>query len=118
MLVDWPNSIITGGCSDQIQSVQMATLSTRDHPPLHALVVEPLRDCRIDRSAARTFIVLSEEHLRRILKTYFLYYHNSRPHQALDQNAPIPRTVESGKKGPVITIPEVGGLHHRYQRAA
>jgi hypothetical protein len=28
-LVDWPNSIITGGCSDQIQSVQMATLSIR-----------------------------------------------------------------------------------------
>jgi hypothetical protein len=26
MLVDWPNSIITGGCSDQIQPVQMATL--------------------------------------------------------------------------------------------
>src|SRR5262245_45789061 len=45
-------------------------------------------------------------------------YHNSRPHQALDQNAPIPRTVESGKKGPIISIPEVGGLHHRYQRAA
>jgi putative transposase len=63
-------------------------------------------------------IVLSEEHLRRILKRYFLYYHNSRPHQALDQNAPIPRTVESGKKGPVISISEVGGLHHRYQRAA
>jgi hypothetical protein len=31
---------------------------------------------------------------------------------------PIPRTIESGKKGPVISIPEVGGLHHRYQRAA
>jgi hypothetical protein len=59
-----------------------------------------------------------EEHLLRILKRYFLNYHNSRPHQALDQNAPIPRTVESGKKGPVISIPEVGGLHHRYQRAA
>jgi len=63
-------------------------------------------------------IVLSEEHLRRILKRYFLYYQNSRPHQSLDQNSPIPRTVESGKKGPVISIPEVGGLHHRYQRAA
>jgi multimeric flavodoxin WrbA len=38
MLVDWPNSIITGGCSDQIQSVQMATLSIRDHPSLRPLV--------------------------------------------------------------------------------
>jgi putative transposase len=63
-------------------------------------------------------ILLSEEHLRRILKRYFLYYHNFRQHQALDQHSPIPRTVESGKKVPVISIPEVGGLHHRYQRAA
>jgi len=38
MLVDWPNSIIIGGCSDQIQSVQMATLRIRDHPSLRALV--------------------------------------------------------------------------------
>src|SRR5262245_25496186 len=38
MLIDWPNSIITGGCSDQIQSVQMATLSIRDHPSLRSLV--------------------------------------------------------------------------------
>src|SRR5262249_5888466 len=38
MLVDWPNSIITGGYSDQIQSVQMATLSIRDHPSLRSLV--------------------------------------------------------------------------------
>jgi hypothetical protein len=27
-----------------------------------------------------------------------------------NQNSPIPRSVESGKKGPVISIPEVGGL--------
>src|SRR5215813_8332605 len=72
----------------------------------------------IRRECLDHVIVLSEGHLRRILKRYFIYYHNSRPHQALDQNAPIPRTVESGKKGPVISIPEVGGLHHRYQRAA
>src|SRR5262249_3092705 len=72
----------------------------------------------IRRECLDHVIVLSEEHLRRILKRYFLYYHNSRPHQSLDQNSPIPRTVEIGKKGPVISIPEVGGLHHRYQRAA
>src|SRR5262249_55665377 len=38
MLVDWPNSIITEGCSEQIQSVQMATLSLRDHSSLRPLV--------------------------------------------------------------------------------
>jgi transposase InsO family protein len=72
----------------------------------------------IRRECLDHVIVLSEEHLRRILKRYFLCCHNSRPHRSLDQNSPIPRSVESGKKGTIISIPEVGGLHHRYQRAA
>jgi len=38
--------------------------------------------------------------------------------RSVDRNSPIPRSVESGKKGQVISIPEVGGHHHRYQRAA
>jgi transposase InsO family protein len=63
-------------------------------------------------------IVLSEEHLRRILKDYFRYYHNSRPHQALERNSPTPREIEAPEKGKVIAIPQVGGLHHRYRRAA
>jgi transposase, IS6 family len=36
MLIDWPNSMITGGCSDQIQPVQLATLPIRDHPSSHS----------------------------------------------------------------------------------
>jgi len=72
----------------------------------------------IRRECLDHVIVLSEEHLRKILKEYFRYYNNSRPYRSLDQNSPIPRSVESGKKGPVIASPEVGGLHHRYQRAA
>jgi len=72
----------------------------------------------IRRECLDHVIVLSEEHLRRILKNYFLYYNGSRPHQALEQNSPIPRTIESVRKSTIISIPEVGGLHHRYQRAA
>jgi transposase InsO family protein len=46
------------------------------------------------------------------------YYNNTRPHQSLERNSPIPRAVESRRESPVISIPEVGGLHHQYQRAA
>jgi hypothetical protein len=46
------------------------------------------------------------------------YYHNSRPHQALEKNSPTPREIEEPVKGKVIAIPQVGGLHHRYRRAA
>jgi hypothetical protein len=31
------------------------------------------------------------------------------------QDSPID---ESGKKGPIVSIPEISGLHHRYQQAA
>jgi transposase InsO family protein len=63
-------------------------------------------------------IVLGERHLRRILSSYFTYYHEARPHQSLGQNAPDPRQVEPPEQGRVIVLPQVGGLHHRYTRAA
>jgi len=56
--------------------------------------------------------------LRRTLRDYFDYYHNSRPHEALERNSPFPREIEAPEKGKVIAIPQVGGLHHRYRRAA
>ncbi len=64
------------------------------------------------------FIVLNERHLRRILSSYFTYYHESRTHLSLDRNSPIPRDVEPPERSKVIAIPQVGGLHHRYRRAA
>jgi hypothetical protein len=39
-------------------------------------------------------IVLNEDHLRRILRSYFQYYHEARPHLSLQRNSPIPREVE------------------------
>lgn len=63
-------------------------------------------------------IILSEGHLRRVLREYFRYYNNSRPDQSLEKNSPIPRVAEPRRRGPVIPVPEVGGLHHRHERAA
>ena len=63
-------------------------------------------------------IVLNEVHLNRLLTNYLEYYHQSRTHQSLDCNAPILRNVEPPKVGPVVAIPQVGGLHHRYSRRA
>ena len=40
------------------------------------------------------------------------------PHMALDDNAPIPREVEPPERGKVVATPYLGGLHHRYSRAA
>ena len=63
-------------------------------------------------------IVLGERHLRRILGEYVRYYNESRCHRSLDGNAPVPREVETPSSGTVIGLPVLGGLHHRYSRAA
>jgi hypothetical protein len=63
-------------------------------------------------------IVFNETHLRRILASYVTYYHGSRTHLALSKDSPVPRPVEPGGAGTVVAFPQVGGLHHRYQRLA
>ena len=70
------------------------------------------RDC-LDRVS-----ILSEQHLRRILRKYLEYLHGSRTHLALDKDAPERRKRESIDGGKVVTLPMVGGLHHRYTRRA
>ena len=44
-------------------------------------------------------------------KSYFIYFHRSRTHLALDKDAPDRRVITP--KGEIVAIPEVGGLHHR-----
>ena len=72
----------------------------------------------IRRECLDHMIILGESHLRRVMQEYVDYYHESRPHQSLDRNAPVPREIESPSEGEVISIPHLGGLHHRYARAA
>jgi putative transposase len=46
------------------------------------------------------------------------YYERSRTHLAVDKDAPVPRGVSPPTDGAIIAIPQVGGLHHRYERTA
>ena len=61
-------------------------------------------------------IVLDEVHLREILAKYFEYYNGARCHLSLAGDAPEPRSVQGPELGEVVEFPEVGGLHHRYER--
>jgi len=66
-------------------------------------------------------IVLSQGHLDRLLLEFIKeYYHVARPHQGLDCDTPIPQTKRPEISGPskLISIPVLGGLHHRYIRVA
>jgi len=63
-------------------------------------------------------IEFGEGQLRRILREYFGYYNEVRPHQSLEKNSPVPREIEPPAKGKIISVLQIGGLHHRYLRAA
>jgi putative transposase len=72
----------------------------------------------IRRECLDHVIVLNQAHLRRVLTIYSRYYHRSRTHLGLAKDAPDTRAVLPISTGPIIAIPEVGGLHHRYERQA
>jgi len=63
-------------------------------------------------------MVLSRCHLYRLLKDYFAYYHDWRTHLGLDKEAPQTRRVQRPEEGKIVAFPEVGGLHHHYERRA
>jgi len=62
--------------------------------------------------------VFDESSLRRTLKSYFDYYHEARTHLSLEKDAPETRLVQPPELGSVVELPEVSGLHHRYERRA
>ncbi len=95
-----------------IEEVVTAPRSPWQNPYVERLIGSIRREC------LNHVIVLNEVHLRRILASYFEYYHESRAHLSLGRNAPVPRRVEHPSEGEVIAKPQVGGLHHRYRRAA
>ncbi len=72
----------------------------------------------IRRECLDHVIVLNEAGLSRMLTRYLSYYHQSRTHLALAKDAPQPRPIAPPASGPIIATPQVGGLHHRYDRRA
>jgi len=95
-----------------IEEVLIAPRSPWQNPFVERLIGSIRREC-LDH-----VLVLNEAHLQRVLREYFAYYHDSRPHQSLDDNAPRPRQIEPSGQGRIVAEPQVGGLHHRYRRAA
>ena len=72
----------------------------------------------IRRECLDHVIVFNQTHLRHTFARYVFYYHGSRTHLSLAKDAPTPRRVQAPPEGRVIAFPEVGGLHHRYERRA
>ena len=72
----------------------------------------------IRRECLDHVIVVNAAGLHRVLTDYIAYYMRSRTHLALGKDTPITRPVSKPSTGRIVTTPEVGGLHHRYDRIA
>src|ERR1041384_1994473 len=72
----------------------------------------------IRRECLDHVIVLNEASLYRHVKSFLAYDHESRTQLSLAKEGREPRCVPSPERGAVVAIPQVGGLHHRYQRLA
>ena len=57
-------------------------------------------------------IIRGEAHLRRILRSYAMYYNKIRTHRSLDKDAPIWRPIQ--RTGAITSNPILSGLHHHY----
>ena len=95
----------------EIEEVISARKSPWQNPYVERVIGSIRREC------TDHIIALGERHLVRILLRYAAYYNRDRCHLHLERNAPEPRPVENGV-GKVIATAHLGGLHHRYSRAA
>jgi transposase InsO family protein len=61
-------------------------------------------------------IAINEPHLRRLIREYVAYYQEDRIHDSLEKDTPNTRAVQPKPAAPatVISMPRLGGLHHRY----
>jgi transposase InsO family protein len=95
-----------------IEEVMIARRSPWQNPYVERLIGSVRREC-LDHP-----IVLNERHLKKILARYLRYYHGWRVHQTLEMDTPGGRPVQHQDHGEVVEIPELGGLHHHYERQA
>jgi hypothetical protein len=72
----------------------------------------------IRRECLDHVIVFNEASLHRHVRSFMAYYHGSRTHLSLAKDAPQSRLVQGPEVGRAVAIPQVGGLHHRYERRA
>ncbi|UCF05899.1 MAG: transposase [bacterium] len=98
--------------SMDIKQVLIAARSPWQNPYVERVIGSIRREC-LDH-----IIIFNDKHLRRVLKEYLCYYHESRTHLGLEKDCPNTRPVQPPDIRPISTEPMVGGLHHRYFRQA
>lgn len=99
-----------------VRSLKIRPVRTSYQSPWQNGVAEHwIESCR--RDLLDHVIAVNERHLRRLLSEYLRYYHEDRTHLGLEKGIPHGRT-RSTASSRVLSHDRLGGLHHRYDRAA
>ena len=99
-----------------VRSMKMSPVQTSFASPWQNGVAERwVESCR--RDLLDHVIALNEHHLKRLLSEYVRYYHEDRTHLGLRKGT-LDYRIRSTASGHVLSQDRVGGLHHRYDRAA
>lgn len=103
--------------TDRLQAMGIDEVITAPRSPWQNAYVERIIGS-IRRECLDHVVIFDERHLRRTLSSYIRYYHRTRTHLSLDKDCPQARPVTPPAGGWIIALPEVDGLHHRYERRA
>lgn len=99
-----------------IRSLSMTPVRTSLQSPWQNGVAERrVGSCR--RKLLDHIIAVNECHVKRLLSQYVRYYHEDRTNLGLGKGTPTGRT-RSVASGRITSHARLGGLHHRYDRAA
>src|SRR5436309_8454310 len=102
--------------STAVRSLKMEPVRTSFGSPWQNGVAERwIGSCR--RDLLDQIIAMNERHLKRLLSEYVRYYHRDRTHLGLEKATPNGRS-RSIASGRILSQERLGGLHHRYDRAA
>jgi len=102
---------------EQVRDMGICEVLSAPRSPWQRAYVERVTGS-IRRECLDHLIVFNENSLRQTLNSYFDYYHRSRTHLSLGKDSPEPRAIQPPEMGSVVAVPQVGGLHHRYERRA
>src|SRR3954471_18181977 len=100
---------------DQLKAMGIQQVLSAARSPWQRAYIDRLIGS-IRRECLNHFIVFDERTLKRHLSAYAAYYDATRTHLALQKDCPKTRPVQAIELGSIVSIPEVGGLHHRYER--
>ena len=111
------DGIFGAGFAKEVRSLGIEEVLSAPRSPWQRAYIERVIGS-IRRECIDHLIVFNEASLYRHLKSFVAYYHESRTHLSLAKDTPETRPVHSPERGAVVAIPQVGGLHHRYERRA